>query len=95
MAELTLRNTVTYLVLLISCHCAKWLHLFFSDIQEFYEETLLDEQKTTNQKTAETNQIAEKWEVNPPIVGVRPTETKVGRVFRVGGALPYVWLLFS
>ncbi|XP_037919256.1 disks large 1 tumor suppressor protein isoform X3 [Hermetia illucens] len=32
------------------------------DIQEFYELTLLDESKTTQQKTAETLQIASKWE---------------------------------
>ncbi|XP_037938659.1 disks large 1 tumor suppressor protein isoform X4 [Teleopsis dalmanni] len=32
------------------------------DIQEFYELTLLDESKTVQQKTAETLQIASKWE---------------------------------
>lgn len=35
---------------------------FFSDIQEFYELTLLDESKTVQQKTAETLLIASKWE---------------------------------
>lgn len=34
----------------------------FSDIQEFYEVTLLDESKTVQQKTAETLLIASKWE---------------------------------
>lgn len=34
----------------------------FADIQEFYELTLLDETKSTQQKTAETLQIASKWE---------------------------------
>lgn len=32
------------------------------DIQEFYELTLLDDSKTIQQKTAETLQIASKWE---------------------------------
>ncbi|KAL9881520.1 MAGUK family member discs large 1 isoform 5-T5 [Glossina fuscipes fuscipes] len=32
------------------------------DIQEFYELTLLDDSKTTQQKTVETLQIASKWE---------------------------------
>lgn len=35
-----------------------------SDIQEFYELTLLDETKTVQQKTAETLQMASKWETN-------------------------------
>lgn len=34
----------------------------FADIQEFYELTLLDDSKTIQQKTAETLQIASKWE---------------------------------
>lgn len=38
------------------------------DIQEFYEETLLNDQKSLAQKTSESNQIASRWEVNPPIV---------------------------
>lgn len=33
-----------------------------TDIQEFYELTLLDETKTIQQKTVETLQIATKWE---------------------------------
>ncbi|CAD5116541.1 DgyrCDS5420 [Dimorphilus gyrociliatus] len=37
------------------------------DIQEFYEITLLDEKKTTQQKTLETLQIASRWENQPPI----------------------------
>ncbi|XP_074917860.1 disks large homolog 2 isoform X3 [Chelonoidis abingdonii] len=32
------------------------------DIQEFYEVTLLDSQKSCEQKTEEANQVAEKWE---------------------------------
>lgn len=36
--------------------------LFFIDIQEFYELTLLDDSKTIQQKTVETLQIASKWE---------------------------------
>jgi len=42
--------------------------LLFIDLQEFYEETLLDEQKSTQQKTVETLQIASRWELDPPIV---------------------------
>lgn len=34
----------------------------FTDIQEFYELTLLDESKTIQQKTVETLLIASKWE---------------------------------
>lgn len=34
----------------------------FTDIQEFYELTLLDDNKTIQQKTVETLQIASKWE---------------------------------
>lgn len=34
------------------------------DIQEFYELTLLDESKSVQQKTAETNRIAAKWEAS-------------------------------
>ncbi|XP_042240843.1 uncharacterized protein LOC121878571 [Homarus americanus] len=34
------------------------------DIQEFYEITLLDDSKSVQQKTAETLQIASKWEIN-------------------------------
>ncbi|XP_063591865.1 disks large homolog 1-like [Penaeus indicus] len=34
------------------------------DIQEFYEVTLLDDSKSVQQKTAETLQIASKWEIS-------------------------------
>lgn len=37
------------------------------DIQEFYEITLLNEDKSIQQKTAETLQIASKWECDPLI----------------------------
>lgn len=37
---------------------------FLSDIQEFYELTLLDETKSVQQKTAETIRIANKWEAS-------------------------------
>jgi hypothetical protein len=40
--------------------------VLFSDIQEFYEVTLLDENKSTQQKTLETLQMASKWEVQQP-----------------------------
>ncbi|GBL82917.1 hypothetical protein AVEN_106424-1 [Araneus ventricosus] len=42
-------------------------HVNFSDIQEFYEITLLDDTKSIQQKTAETLQIASKWENSPPL----------------------------
>nr|XP_034328877.1 disks large homolog 1 isoform X6 [Crassostrea gigas] len=45
------------------------------DIQEFYEFTLLDESKSTQQKTLETLQIASKWEREPPITTV--TQPKI------------------
>lgn len=45
-----------------------FLSAIVSDIQEFYELTLLDDSKSIQQKTAETNQIANKWEAtNGPI----------------------------
>uniref|UniRef100_A0A673U2L2 Uncharacterized protein n=1 Tax=Suricata suricatta TaxID=37032 RepID=A0A673U2L2_SURSU len=34
----------------------------FTDIQEFYELTLLNSQKTCDQKIEEANQVAQKWE---------------------------------
>ncbi|KYO31889.1 hypothetical protein Y1Q_0003445 [Alligator mississippiensis] len=36
--------------------------LMFGDIQEFYEVTLLNSQKSYEQKIEEANQVAEKWE---------------------------------
>ncbi|KAI8484692.1 Disks large 3, partial [Branchiostoma belcheri] len=44
------------------------------DIQEFYEVTLQDGTKTTDQKTRETIEIANKWEVDAPLTARRPTE---------------------
>lgn len=35
-----------------------------TDIQEFYELTLLDDNKSIQQKTAETIRIANKWEAD-------------------------------
>ncbi|XP_013788888.2 disks large 1 tumor suppressor protein-like [Limulus polyphemus] len=46
------------------------LFLALLDIQEFYEMTLLDDNKSVQQKTAETLQIACKWENSPPITGL-------------------------
>jgi len=42
-----------------------------TDLQEFYELTLLDESKTTQQKTVETLQIASRWELDPPIIATQ------------------------
>lgn len=46
--------------------------LLIADIQEFYEITLLNDQKTPHQKTIETLQIASKWEGSPPITNSQP-----------------------
>ena len=43
-----------------------------ADIQEFYEVTLLDDDKTLQQKTAETLQVASRWEEHPPITSAKP-----------------------
>lgn len=37
-------------------------YIFFIDIQEFYEVTLLNSQKSCEQKIEEANQVAQKWE---------------------------------
>jgi len=42
-------------------------------MQEFYEVTLLDRDKTLQEKTTETLQIASKWEKNPPISQPQPS----------------------
>ncbi|XP_022238114.1 disks large 1 tumor suppressor protein-like isoform X4 [Limulus polyphemus] len=46
------------------------------DIQEFYEVTLLDDDKSIQQKTAETLQIAFRWETSSPIIGVSTEKCK-------------------
>ena len=53
-----------------------------ADLQEFYELTLLDENKTTQQKTLETLQIASRWELDPPIVGSKQ-QSEVHRLYIV------------
>lgn len=40
----------------------------FSDIQEFYECTLLDDSKDVNQKTLETLQMVNRWEKDQPVI---------------------------
>ena len=55
---------------------------FFSDIQEFYEYTLLDDTKSTQQKTLETLQIANKWEREPPITNAHPKSEVRLNVYR-------------
>ncbi|KAI8770521.1 disks large 1 isoform X3, partial [Biomphalaria glabrata] len=42
------------------------------DIQEFYESTLLDESKTSHEKTLETLRIASKWERDQPFTHSQP-----------------------
>ena len=46
--------------------------LCIAEIQEFYEATLLDSDKTLQEKTAETLQVASNWEKNPPISKPKP-----------------------
>lgn len=48
--------------------CSKLIPYFFTDIQEFYELTLLDENKSVQEKTAETLRIASKWESNEGLI---------------------------
>ena len=38
----------------------------FSDIQDFYENTLVNERVSFDDKTRETRRLAERWENNPP-----------------------------
>ncbi|XP_077561467.1 disks large 1 tumor suppressor protein-like, partial [Haemaphysalis longicornis] len=58
------------------------------DIQEFYEITLLDDSKSIQQKTAETLQIACKWENSPPITGTHSNSTEVsGRVLSCAASM--------
>ncbi|GFR07356.1 uncharacterized protein TNCT_382511 [Trichonephila clavata] len=45
-------------------------------IQEFYEITLLDDTKSIQQKTAETLQIASKWENSPPLASLNQNNEK-------------------
>lgn len=39
-----------------------------ADIQEYYELTLLNDTKSVDEKTQETNQVVSRWEKNPPIL---------------------------
>ena len=41
---------------------------FFADIQEFYRYTLVDDSKSTENKTEETLKLAERWQGHPPPV---------------------------
>uniref|UniRef100_A0A5S6R115 Uncharacterized protein n=1 Tax=Trichuris muris TaxID=70415 RepID=A0A5S6R115_TRIMR len=44
------------------------LFLALLEIQEFYNDTLMNEDKSLIQKTVETNLIADRWELNPPML---------------------------
>ena len=44
-----------------------WFVFCITEIQEFYEVTLCDEEKSLQQKTVETLQIATKWEHQSPV----------------------------
>lgn len=52
------------------------------DIQEFYELTLLDDSKTLQQKTVETNQIATKWETSDGPITLYGNNNKKQHVYR-------------
>ncbi|KAL5004521.1 hypothetical protein ScPMuIL_017977 [Solemya velum] len=56
------------------------LFMALLDIQEFYEGTLLDDSKSTQQKTLETLQIASKWEREPPVTNSQPKYEKTSPV---------------
>jgi len=60
--------------------------LCVAEIQEFYEVTLLDSDKTLQEKTAETMQIASKWEKSPPIS--QPKQPSVTDFSSVQSQLP-------
>ncbi|XP_054708025.1 disks large 1 tumor suppressor protein-like isoform X2 [Uloborus diversus] len=53
-----LKNAIERVIRIFKCRLFQAL----LDIQEFYEVTLLDDSKSVQQKTAETLQIACKWE---------------------------------
>lgn len=40
---------------------------FLSEIQDLYEDTLLDERKSITQKTVETRRLVDLWEKDPPL----------------------------
>lgn len=42
--------------------CLLFPDIFITDIQEFYEVTLLNSHKSCEQKIEEANQVAQKWE---------------------------------
>ncbi|CDW56330.1 disks large 1 [Trichuris trichiura] len=50
------------MLLCLKCFC------LISEIQEFYNDTLMNEDKSLIQKTVETNLIADRWELNPPML---------------------------
>lgn len=59
------------------------ISLTVADIQEFYELTLLDESKSVQQKTAETNRIAAKWEASDGPITPTFAQNDVSRVTRI------------
>lgn len=54
------------MVFLIFLGCIDYRCGLILDIQEFYDNTLLNEKVSFSQKTAETRRLAERWENNPP-----------------------------
>lgn len=47
---------------------------FLTDIQEFYRYTLVDDSKSTENKTEETLKLAERWQSHPPPVPSEVTD---------------------
>uniref|UniRef100_A0A8C6X7M5 Uncharacterized protein n=1 Tax=Naja naja TaxID=35670 RepID=A0A8C6X7M5_NAJNA len=54
--------------------------IFMKNIQEFYEVTLLNSQKSCQQKIEEVNQVAEKWEKTPSLGTDNENQPKTSEV---------------
>uniref|UniRef100_A0A915PMN4 Uncharacterized protein n=1 Tax=Setaria digitata TaxID=48799 RepID=A0A915PMN4_9BILA len=60
------------------------------DIQELYEDTLLNERKSLEQKTYETRKIAQRWETNPPFGRINAPLASLDSSFHYGDQnIPY------
>uniref|UniRef100_A0A1I8EJW0 Disks large 1 tumor suppressor protein n=1 Tax=Wuchereria bancrofti TaxID=6293 RepID=A0A1I8EJW0_WUCBA len=62
------------------------------DIQELYEDTLLNEQKSLEQKAYETRKIAQRWETNPPFGRINAPLASLDSSFHYGDqTIPYTY----
>ncbi|VDN07847.1 unnamed protein product [Thelazia callipaeda] len=60
------------------------------DIQELYEDTLLNERKSLEQKAYETRRIAQRWETNPPFGRINAPLASLDSSFHhIDQAIPY------